>query len=78
MEVKGERTGLDVDLARLIAQALGVKVKFLVPQLFEEQISKLLAGESDIIIAAMTRTPERGLLMNFTEPYFEAKSPASY
>src|SRR5512136_123282 len=57
MEVKGERAGLDVDLARLIAQYLGVKVKFLIPELFGDQIPKLLAGESDIIIAAMTRTP---------------------
>ena len=76
MEVKGERTGLDVDLARLIAQYLGVKVKFLIPQLFGDQIPKLLAGESDIIIAAMTRTPERGLLVDFTEPYFEVSQAA--
>lgn len=76
MEVKGERTGLDVDLARLIAQYLGVKVKFLIPQLFGDQIPKLLAGESDIIIAAMTRTPERGLLVNFTDPYFEVSQAA--
>jgi polar amino acid transport system substrate-binding protein len=76
MEVKGERTGLDVDLARLIAQYLGVKVKFLIPQLFGDQIPKLLAGESDIIIAAMTRTPERGLLVDFTDPYFEVSQAA--
>lgn len=76
MEVKGERTGLDVDLARLIAQYLGVKVKYLIPQLFGDQIPKLLAGESDIIIAAMTRTPERGLLVNFTDPYFEVSQAA--
>ena len=76
MEVKGERIGLEVDLAKLIAQALGVKVKFVIPQLFGEQIPKLLAGESDIIIASMTRTPERGLLVNFSDPYFEVSQAA--
>lgn len=76
MEEKGERIGLDVDLAKLLAQTLGVKVKFLVPKLFGEQIPKLLAGESDIIIAAMTRTPERGLQVNFTDPYFEVSQAA--
>lgn len=76
MEVKGERTGLEVDLAKLLAQALGVKVKFIIPQLFGEQIPKLLAGESDIIIGSMSRTLERGLLVNFTDPYFEVSQAA--
>lgn len=76
MEVKGELTGLDVDLARLLADYLGVKPKFLLPDAYEEHIPRLLAGETDIIIAAMTRTPERGLRVNFTEPYFEVSQAA--
>jgi polar amino acid transport system substrate-binding protein len=68
--------GLDVDLAKLIADYLGVKVKFIMPPLYKEQITKLLAGESDIIIAAMTRTVERGLKVAFTDPYFEVSQAA--
>ncbi len=68
--------GLDVDLAKLIADYLGVKVKFIMPPLYKEQIPKLLAGESDIIIAAMTRTVERGLKVAFTDPYFEVSQAA--
>ena len=68
--------GLDVDLARLIADYLGVQVKFIMPPLYKEQIPKLLAGESDIIIAAMTRTVERGLKVAFTDPYFEVSQAA--
>ena len=68
--------GLDVDLAKLIADYLGVKVKFITPSLYKEQIPKLLAGESDIIIAAMTRTVERGLKVAFTDPYFEVSQAA--
>jgi polar amino acid transport system substrate-binding protein len=76
MDIKGELTGLDVDLARLLADYLKVKPRFLFPDDYEEHIPKLLAGEADIIIAAMTRTPERGLRVNFTEPYFEVSQAA--
>lgn len=76
MEAKGEITGLDVGLSRLIADALGVKLRFIFPEEYEEHIPKLLAGESDMVIAAMTRTPQRGLRVNFTEPYFEVSQAA--
>lgn len=76
MEVNNEKTGLDVDLAKLIAEYLGVKAKFIMPDLYKDQIPKLLAGESDIIIAAMTRTVERGLKVNFSAPYFEVSQAA--
>ncbi|MBI5064259.1 MAG: transporter substrate-binding domain-containing protein [Desulfatitalea sp.] len=76
MEAKGQLVGLDVDLARLMADALGVKLKFIFPAAYEAQIPKLLAGESDIVIAAMTRTPERGLQVNFSAPYFEVSQAA--
>lgn len=76
MERDAKPYGLDVDIARLLADYLKVKVRFIRPQLYEEQIPRLLAGESDIIIAAMTRTVERGLLVNFTDPYFEVSQAA--
>ena len=56
MQKDGKPFGLDVDLAHLLAEYLGVKVRFIQPQSYDQQIPKLLAGESDIIIAAMTRT----------------------
>ena len=71
MEKGGNIFGLDIDLANLLADYLNVKVKFIRPESYDQQIPKLLAGESDIIIAAMTRTVERGLQVNFTAPYFE-------
>jgi polar amino acid transport system substrate-binding protein len=72
----GKFQGLDVDLAKLIADYLGVKARFVAPELYKDQIPKLLAGESDIIIAAMTRTVERGLQVNFSDPYFEVSQAA--
>jgi polar amino acid transport system substrate-binding protein len=76
MMINGQPTGLDVDLAKLLAEYLGVKVRFLQPETYDQQIPKLLAGESDIIIAAMTRTVERGLNVSFTDPYFEVSQAA--
>ena len=76
MEKDGKVIGLDVDLARLLAECLHVKAKFIRPQRYDQQIPKLLAGESDIIIAAMTRTVERGLKVNFSRPYFQVSQAA--
>ncbi|MBL0714367.1 MAG: transporter substrate-binding domain-containing protein [Desulfosarcina sp.] len=76
MQIEGQPAGLDVDLAHLLAEYLGVKVRFIRPERYEQQIPRLLAGESDIIMAAMTRTVERGLKVSFTDPYFEVSQAA--
>ena len=76
MEKDGRIFGLDVDLAHLLADYLKVKVKFIRPPSYDQQIPKLLAGESAIVIAAMTRTVERGLQVHFTDPYFEVSQAA--
>jgi polar amino acid transport system substrate-binding protein len=76
MQVDGRLAGLDVDLARLLAEYLGVEVRFVQPDDYDQQIPGLLAGRSDIIMAAMTRTVERGLQVRFTAPYFEISQAA--
>ncbi len=76
MEINGQTAGLDVDLAHLLAEYLGVKVRFIQPDSYDQQIPGLLAGKADIIMAAMTRTVERGLVVNFTAPYFEVSQAA--
>lgn len=76
MMIDGQPEGLDVDLARLLAEYLGVSVRFIRPESYDQQIPRLLAGESDIIMAAMTRTVARGLKVGFTDPYFEVSQAA--
>jgi polar amino acid transport system substrate-binding protein len=76
MSIDGHPVGLDIDLATLMAEYLGVAVRFIQPETYDQQIPKLLAGESDIIIAAMTRTVERGLQVRFTEPYYTVSQAA--
>ncbi len=76
MLIDGPPAGLDVDLARLLAEYLGVEVRFIRPESYDQQIPRLLRGDSDIIMAAMTRRVERGLKVSFTDPYFEVSQSA--
>lgn len=76
MLIDGKPAGLDVDLARLLASYLDVKVRFIRPETYDQQIPRLLSGDSDIIMAAMTRTVKRGLKVSFTAPYFEVSQAA--
>lgn len=67
---KGKRVGVDLDIARLLAESMDVKLVVIVPNTFGELIPMLLRGDIDIIIAAMSRTFKRALLVDFTVPYF--------
>ncbi len=62
-------TGLDIDLAGLIAKALGAELK-IVEMPFPELIPALEKGKIDLVISSMTITPKRNLLVNFAGPYF--------
>jgi polar amino acid transport system substrate-binding protein len=65
----GKPMGLDVDLANLIAEAMGVKVKIVfIP--FADLLSNLQAGKIDMVISNMTMTPKRNLQFVFVGPYF--------
>ncbi|MCX5813784.1 MAG: transporter substrate-binding domain-containing protein [Proteobacteria bacterium] len=65
----GMLMGLDIDLGKIIASSMGVVPKFVeIP--FPDLLSALEAGKIDIIIAAMTMTPERNLKVAFVGPYF--------
>ncbi|GGG42136.1 transporter substrate-binding domain-containing protein [Chelatococcus composti] len=65
---KGEPTGLDIDLAKLLAADMGVKLE-LVPVTGASRIPSLLADKVDILIAAAGATPERAQQVMFSQPY---------
>ncbi|MFV0482270.1 MAG: transporter substrate-binding domain-containing protein [Campylobacteraceae bacterium] len=67
---RGEIIGFDVDIAREMANALGVELK-LVPTEWDGIVASLVTGKFDIIISAMTVTSERNLKVNFANPYVE-------
>lgn len=65
---KGEWIGFEIDVAKKLAEDMGVKVEF-VPTKWEGLIPSLLTGKFDLIIAGMMGTPQRALKINFTAPY---------
>lgn len=65
---KGNFVGFDVDLAKMMAKAMGVKF-IPVNTAWDGIIPALVTGKLDIIIAGMTVTQQRNLKVNFADPY---------
>jgi len=65
---RGEFVGFEIDVARRLAQDMGVKVQF-EPTQWSGIIPALLSGKFDVIIGGMGIQPQRGLKVNFTIPY---------
>lgn len=65
---RGEIIGFDVDIARRMANAMGVKLE-LVSTAWDGIIPALLTDKFDIIMSGMTLTQERNLSVNFADPY---------
>ena len=65
----GEIFGLEADLAKMMAGAMGVKARF-VTKPFPELLPALQAGEVDMVLSGMTITPKRNLKVAFVGPYF--------
>lgn len=62
--------GLDIDIANYIAEQLGVDIKF-IEMPFANLIPALQDAKIDMVIAAMYITPEREILVDFSEPYLD-------
>lgn len=64
----GELIGFEVDVARKLAEDMGVQIEY-IPTAWDGIIPALLAGKFDVIIGGMTVTPERNLTVNFSDAY---------
>ncbi len=64
----GKLIGFEIDVARRLAEDMGVKVKF-VPTKWSGIIPALITGKFDVIIGGMGIVPKRNLKVNFTIPY---------
>lgn len=65
----GKLIGIDIDLATIIANEMGVKLKVVqIP--FNELLSVLKSGKIDMVLSCMTITSERNLKFAFVGPYF--------
>jgi len=62
--------GLDVDLAQAIGEILGLNVVFQNTD-FEGILDGLAINKYDVVMSAVTITPERGQKVDFSNPYIE-------
>lgn len=65
---KGGYTGFEIEVARQLAEDMGVEAQF-VPTKWSGIIPALLTGKFDVIIGGMGITPQRNLKVNFSDPY---------
>jgi len=66
--------GLDIDMAKLIAAKLGVKIE-LVPVTSANRIPYLQTKKADLVISTLGKNPEREKVIDFTaaySPFFQA------
>jgi len=64
----GDLIGFEVDVARRLAEDMGVKLE-LVPTPFDGMVPALLARKFDIVITGIVISEARALVVNFSNPY---------
>lgn len=64
----GELMGLEIDLARGLAQTMGVKAQF-IEKPFGDLLAAVQKGEVDLVMSGMSITPERNMKVAFVGPY---------
>jgi len=69
IDERGEQAGFDADIARAIAQKLGVKAE-LVPVTSATRIPMLQQGRIDLIAATLSHYRSRDDVIDFSIPYF--------
>jgi cystine transport system substrate-binding protein len=67
-EKNGELAGYDVDVAKLVAAKLGLKVEFVSSE-WASILAGLTAGKYDVIISQVGINPKREQAFDFSQPY---------
>ena len=67
---KGDLAGLDIDIAKGIAEGLGVKLEFnRNAKSFNDLVDIVDRGEADMAISKLSRTLRRAQVINYSTPY---------
>ena len=74
---KGETTGFDIELARLIGEKLGAKVVF-ENMAFSTILPMLESGQVDAAISTLSASPERRKHFDFSETYYKSDLATIY
>ena len=64
----GNNVGYDIDVAKVVAADLGVKLQF-VPVTAGNRVAYLTTGKVDMLIAAVGMYPDRAKAVQFSKPY---------
>ncbi len=64
-----KRVGIDIDLGKQLAKDLGVKAEFKVMN-FDSLLVALETHKVNVVIAAMSPTPERAKSVDFSQVYY--------
>jgi len=72
---KNTVVGVDIEIAKAIAVALGKNLR-VVHKGFDFLVEDVRAGKVDFIIAAMTPTPSRQLVIDFSKSYYTEETVA--
>jgi His/Glu/Gln/Arg/opine family amino acid ABC transporter permease subunit len=67
----GDYSGFDVDIARGLAREMGVRLE-IINASFDGVFPALQNGTFDVVISAVTITPERQQALLFSDPYIDA------
>ncbi|MBV1875522.1 MAG: membrane-bound lytic murein transglycosylase MltF [Cycloclasticus sp.] len=70
--------GFEYELASLFAESLGIKVRFIFPEQFNQLLQLSTEHEADFVAAGLSITPERENLLHFTPPYYEVSQQVVY
>ena len=65
--------GADVEIAKAIADELGVKVKFS-EMSFDNVLANVQSGKADIAISGISATEERQKIFDFSDTYYESET----
>lgn len=68
LDLEGQPDGYDADVAKLLAEDMGVEVN-IVPVTGPNRIPYLLSGQVDLLVASLGITPERAEQVDFSQPY---------
>lgn len=73
-DIEGNLQGFDIDLARILAKHIfsDMNAVELVPVTASDRIGKLNSKKVDILIATMSVTDQRRLVVDFSKPYYIA------
>ncbi len=65
----GQPAGFDIDILKMLASDLGVKLNILDVPDNAGNIANVQSGKADIVSAGLVNTPKRSLVLNFTRGY---------